>query len=161
MSPSNPSYKSSTSAQAELVPSIFCYSCISFTISTSNSVIDTTPPLLIVYLSLLHLPHPSPLFHHPLILIGMHGCRETSKSPLKEEKGITKKMKGSNSRTGKMNPHVDLKKPASDESTSDEEEMIVYDVEDEIESDPDYVKESNGKTYYKGQLRCSNEKHRK
>ncbi|GFT90261.1 hypothetical protein TNCV_701781 [Trichonephila clavipes] len=41
----------------------------------------------------------------------------------------------------KMNPHKP-KKPASDESTSDEEEMIVYDVEDEIESNPDYVKEN-------------------
>ncbi|GFU90526.1 putative RNA-directed DNA polymerase from transposon X-element [Trichonephila clavipes] len=40
-----------------------------------------------------------------------------------------------------MNPHR-RKKPASDESTSDEEEMIVYDVEDEIESNPDYVKEN-------------------
>ncbi|GFU16650.1 RNase H domain-containing protein [Trichonephila clavipes] len=40
-----------------------------------------------------------------------------------------------------MNPHRP-KKPASDESTTDEEEMIVYDVEDEIESNPDYVKEN-------------------
>ncbi|GFV87164.1 uncharacterized protein TNCV_5113821 [Trichonephila clavipes] len=46
----------------------------------------------------------------------------------------------------KMNPHRP-KKPASDESTTDEEEMIVYDVEDEIESNPDYVKE-NGKINY-------------
>ncbi|GFV38546.1 uncharacterized protein TNCV_748591, partial [Trichonephila clavipes] len=43
--------------------------------------------------------------------------------------------------------HSDLKKPASDESTSDEEEMIVYDVEDEIESNPDYVKEMFSQTY--------------
>ncbi|GFS79715.1 hypothetical protein TNCV_800711 [Trichonephila clavipes] len=49
-----------------------------------------------------------------------------------------------------MNPHGP-KKPASDESTSDEEEMIVYDVEDEIESNPDYVQE-NGKTYYGGRI---------
>ncbi|GFU12762.1 hypothetical protein TNCV_54901 [Trichonephila clavipes] len=41
----------------------------------------------------------------------------------------------------KMNPHRP-KKPASDEYTTDEEEMIVYDVEDEIESNPDYVKEN-------------------
>ncbi|GFU09806.1 retrovirus-related Pol polyprotein from transposon RE1 [Trichonephila clavipes] len=41
-----------------------------------------------------------------------------------------------------MNPHKP-KKPASDESTSDEDEMIVYDVEDEIESNPDYVKEND------------------
>ncbi|GFT97311.1 hypothetical protein TNCV_20141, partial [Trichonephila clavipes] len=40
-----------------------------------------------------------------------------------------------------MNPHRP-KKPASDEYTTDEEEMIVYDVEDEIESNPDYVKEN-------------------
>ncbi|GFU18580.1 hypothetical protein TNCV_1805751 [Trichonephila clavipes] len=59
----------------------------------------------------------------------------------------------------KMNPHKP-KKPASDESTSDEDEMIVYDVEDEIESNPDYVKE-NGKTYYKGQLLLTPTKHRK
>ncbi|GFV51574.1 hypothetical protein TNCV_3346901 [Trichonephila clavipes] len=35
-----------------------------------------------------------------------------------------------------MNPHRP-KKPASDEYTTDEEEMIVYDVEDEIETNPD------------------------
>ncbi|GFW09416.1 hypothetical protein TNCV_3731711 [Trichonephila clavipes] len=40
-----------------------------------------------------------------------------------------------------MNPHRP-KKPASGESTTDEEEMIVYDVEDEIESNPDYVKQN-------------------
>ncbi|GFV03615.1 hypothetical protein TNCV_1024341 [Trichonephila clavipes] len=49
----------------------------------------------------------------------------------------------------KMNPHRP-KKPASDEYTSDEEEMIVYDVEDEIESNPDYVKENERQhTYFK------------
>ncbi|GFY03548.1 hypothetical protein TNCV_3211851 [Trichonephila clavipes] len=41
----------------------------------------------------------------------------------------------------KMNPHRP-KKPASDEYTTDEEEMIVYDVEDEIETNPDYLKEN-------------------
>ncbi|GFU59100.1 putative RNA-directed DNA polymerase from transposon BS [Trichonephila clavipes] len=40
-----------------------------------------------------------------------------------------------------MNPHRP-KKLASDEYTTDEEEIIVYDVEDEIESNPDYVKEN-------------------
>ncbi|GFV70100.1 hypothetical protein TNCV_3714771 [Trichonephila clavipes] len=52
------------------------------------------------------------------------------------------------------------KKPASDEYTTDEEEMIVYDVEDEIETNPDYVKE-NVKTYYKGELLLTPTKHRK
>ncbi|GFW07163.1 hypothetical protein TNCV_3693581 [Trichonephila clavipes] len=41
-----------------------------------------------------------------------------------------------------MNPHRP-KKPAIDEYTTDEEEMIVYDVEDEIETNPDYVKEND------------------
>ncbi|GFU65312.1 uncharacterized protein TNCV_315211 [Trichonephila clavipes] len=36
-----------------------------------------------------------------------------------------------------MNPHRP-RKPASDENTTDEEEMIVYDVEDEIETNLDY-----------------------
>ncbi|GFV06922.1 hypothetical protein TNCV_2916821 [Trichonephila clavipes] len=52
------------------------------------------------------------------------------------------------------------KKSASDECTTDEEEMIVYDVEDEIETNPDYVKE-NGKTYYRGQLLLTPTKHKK
>ncbi|GFV70102.1 hypothetical protein TNCV_3714831 [Trichonephila clavipes] len=59
----------------------------------------------------------------------------------------------------KMNPQRP-KKPASDEYTTDEEEMIVYDVEDEIETNPDYVKE-NVKTYYKGELLLTPTKHRK
>ncbi|GFW73225.1 hypothetical protein TNCV_2798891 [Trichonephila clavipes] len=40
-----------------------------------------------------------------------------------------------------MNPHRP-RKPASNEYTTDEEEMIVYDVEDEIETNPDYVKKN-------------------
>ncbi|GFV53260.1 hypothetical protein TNCV_1644921 [Trichonephila clavipes] len=76
----------------------------------------------------------------------------------KRKKELLKKMKEAIIDI-KMNPHRP-KKPASDESTTDEEEMIVYDVEDEIESNPDYVKE-NGKTYYKGQLLLTPTKHRK
>ncbi|GFT23302.1 hypothetical protein TNCV_2015981 [Trichonephila clavipes] len=59
----------------------------------------------------------------------------------------------------KMNPHRP-RKPASDEYTTDEEEMIVYDVEDDIETNPDYVKK-NGKIYYKGQLLLTPTRHRK
>ncbi|GFV26289.1 uncharacterized protein TNCV_4302321, partial [Trichonephila clavipes] len=76
----------------------------------------------------------------------------------KRKKELLKKMKEAIIDI-KMNPHRP-KKPASDEYTSDEEEIIVYDVEDEIESNPDYVKE-NGKTYYKGQLLLTPTKHRK
>ncbi|GFS96298.1 putative DD41D transposase [Trichonephila clavipes] len=42
-----------------------------------------------------------------------------------------------------MNPHRP-KKPASDKYTTDEEEMFAYDVEDEIETNPDYVKKMFG-----------------
>ncbi|GFU30395.1 uncharacterized protein TNCV_2717151 [Trichonephila clavipes] len=76
----------------------------------------------------------------------------------KRKKELLKKMKETIIDI-KMNPHRP-KKPASDESTTDEEEMIVYDVEDEIESNPDYVKQ-NGKTYYQGQLLLTPTKHRK
>ncbi|GFW56120.1 uncharacterized protein TNCV_3852881 [Trichonephila clavipes] len=58
----------------------------------------------------------------------------------KRKKELLKKMKEAIIDL-KMNPHRP-KKPASDESTTDEEEMIVYDVEDEIESNPDYVKQN-------------------
>ncbi|GFW07141.1 RNase H domain-containing protein [Trichonephila clavipes] len=59
----------------------------------------------------------------------------------KRKKELLKKMKEAIIDI-KMNPHRP-KKPVSDEYTSDEEEMIVYDVEDEIESNPDYVKEND------------------
>ncbi|GFS88738.1 uncharacterized protein TNCV_4816391 [Trichonephila clavipes] len=58
----------------------------------------------------------------------------------KRKKELLKKMKEAIIDI-KINPHRP-KKPASDESTTDEEEMIVYDVEDEIESNPDYVKQN-------------------
>ncbi|GFX07130.1 putative RNA-directed DNA polymerase from transposon BS [Trichonephila clavipes] len=59
----------------------------------------------------------------------------------KRKKELLKKMKEAIIDI-KMNPHRP-KKPASDESTTDEEEMIVYDVEDEIDSNPDYVKQND------------------
>ncbi|GFW95645.1 RNase H domain-containing protein [Trichonephila clavipes] len=62
----------------------------------------------------------------------------------KRKKELLKKMKEAIIDI-KMNPHRPKKlpkKPASDEYTTDEEEMIVYDVEDEIEANPDYVKEN-------------------
>ncbi|GFX62120.1 hypothetical protein TNCV_2228461 [Trichonephila clavipes] len=58
----------------------------------------------------------------------------------KRKKELLKKMKEAIIDI-KMNHHRP-KKPASDEYTTDEEEMIVYDVEDDIESNPDYVKEN-------------------
>ncbi|GFW35790.1 hypothetical protein TNCV_727251 [Trichonephila clavipes] len=85
-------------------------------------------------------------------------AKKLAKARSRKKKRITEKMKEAIIDI-KMNPHRP-KKPASDESTTDEEEMIVYDVEDEIESNPDYVKE-NGKTYYKGQLLLTPTKHRK
>ncbi|GFV42895.1 hypothetical protein TNCV_3978491 [Trichonephila clavipes] len=77
------------------------------------------------------------------------GCEKIAKLDQGKEKELLKKMKGAIIEI-KMNPHRP-RKPASDEYTTDEEEMIVYDVEDEIETNPDYVKKME-KTYYKGQL---------
>ncbi|GFV57268.1 hypothetical protein TNCV_2822851 [Trichonephila clavipes] len=58
----------------------------------------------------------------------------------------------------KMNPHSP-KKLASVEYTTDDENMIVYDVEDE-DSNPDYSKK-DGKTYYKGSLLLTPTRNRK
>ncbi|GFW50029.1 hypothetical protein TNCV_2316111 [Trichonephila clavipes] len=76
----------------------------------------------------------------------------------KRRKELLKKMKEAIIEI-KMNPHRP-RKPASDEYTTNVEEMIVYDVEDEIETNPDYVKKK-GKTYCKGQLLLTPTRHRK
>ncbi|GFX87623.1 hypothetical protein TNCV_2465161 [Trichonephila clavipes] len=105
------------------------------------------------------LPHPSPLFKHPLIPNTVQDAKKIAKArSRKRKKELLKKMKEAIIEI-KMNP-LRPKKPASDEYTTDEEEMIVYDVEDEIETNPDYVKK-NGKTYYKGQLLLTPTRHRK
>ncbi|GFV05499.1 hypothetical protein TNCV_227101 [Trichonephila clavipes] len=58
-----------------------------------------------------------------------------------------------------MAPHRP-KKSAPVEYTTDEEDMIVFDVEDELEWNPDYVRK-DGKTYYKGSLLLTPTRHRK
>ncbi|GFX73842.1 hypothetical protein TNCV_4291581 [Trichonephila clavipes] len=161
MSPSIPEViKSSTSTQAELVPSTSSVTVASPSQSPPpNSVIDTTPTtsnsLSISAASSSSqsvIPPPSDSYK-------VQDAKKLAKArSRKRKKELTKKMKEAIVDI-KMNPHRP-KKPASDESTSDEEEMIVYDVEDEIESNPDYVKQ-NGKTYYKGQLLLTPTKHRK
>ncbi|GFV94164.1 RNA-directed DNA polymerase from mobile element jockey [Trichonephila clavipes] len=151
---------SSTSTQAELVPSTSLVTVASPSISQPpNSVIDTAPTtsnsLSISAASSSSqsvIPPPSDSYK-------VQDAKKLAKArSRKRKKELLKKMKEAIVDI-KMNPHRP-KKPASDESTSDEEEMIVYDVEDEIESNPDYVKE-NGKTYYKGQLLLTPTKHRK
>ncbi|GFT29409.1 RNA-directed DNA polymerase from mobile element jockey [Trichonephila clavipes] len=161
MSPSIPEViKSSTSTQAELVPSTSSVTVASPSQSPPpNSVIDTTPStsnsLSISAASSSSqsvIPPPSDSYK-------VQDAKKLAKArSRKRKKELLKKMKEAIVDI-KMNPHKP-KKPASDESTSDEDEMIVYDVEDEIESNPDYVKE-NGKTYYKGQLLLTPTKHRK
>ncbi|GFT32041.1 RNase H domain-containing protein [Trichonephila clavipes] len=152
--------KSSTSTQAELVPSTSSVTVASPSQSPPpNSVIDTTPTtsnsLSISAASSSSqsvIPPPSDSYK-------VQDAKKLAKArSRKRKKELLKKMKEAIVDI-KMNPHRP-KKPASDESTSDEDEMIVYDVEDEIESNPDYVKE-NGKTYYKGQLLLTPTKHRK
>ncbi|GFX70208.1 hypothetical protein TNCV_4616461 [Trichonephila clavipes] len=49
----------------------------------------------------------------------------------------------------KMAPHKPRKSAPMEYSTN-EEDMIVYDIEDELEFNPDYVKKG-GKIYYKGE----------
>ncbi|GFT35596.1 uncharacterized protein TNCV_4870821 [Trichonephila clavipes] len=142
MSPSIPEViKSSTSTQAELVPSTSSVTVASPSQSSPpNSVIDTTPTtsnsLSISAASSSSqsvIPPPSDSYKVP-------DAKKLAKArSRKRKKELLKKMKEAIVDI-KMNPHRP-KKPASDESTSDEEEMIVYDVEDEIESNPDYVKE--------------------
>ncbi|GFX25599.1 uncharacterized protein TNCV_3124351 [Trichonephila clavipes] len=143
MSPSIPEViKSSTSTQAELVPSTSSVTVASPSQSSPpNSVIDTTPTtsnsLSISAASSSSqsvIPPPSDSYKVP-------DAKKLAKArSRKRKKELLKKMKEAIVDI-KMNPHRP-KKPASDESTSDEEEMIVYDVEDEIESNPDYVKEN-------------------
>ncbi|GFV38560.1 uncharacterized protein TNCV_3224661 [Trichonephila clavipes] len=143
MSPSIPEViKSSTSTQAELVPSTSSVTVASPSQSPPpNSVIDTTPTtsnsLSISAASSSSqsvIPPPSDSYK-------VQDAKKLSKArSRKRKKELLKKMKEAIVDI-KMNPHRP-KKPASDESTSVEEEMIVYDVEDEIESNPDYVKEN-------------------
>ncbi|GFT94173.1 RNase H domain-containing protein [Trichonephila clavipes] len=143
MSPSIPEViKSSTSTQAELVPSTSSVTVASPSQSSPpNSVIDTTPTtsnsLSISAASSSSksvIPPPSDSYK-------VQDAKKLAKArSRKRKKELLKKMKEAIVDI-KMNPHRP-KKPASDESTSDEEEMIVYDVEDEIESNPDYVKEN-------------------
>ncbi|GFT51146.1 uncharacterized protein TNCV_4817461 [Trichonephila clavipes] len=144
MSPSIPEViKSSTSTQAELVPSTSSVTVASPSQSPPpNSVIDTTPTtsnsLSISAASSSSqsvIPPPSDSYK-------VQDAKKLVKArSRKRKKELLKKMKEAIVDI-KMNPHRP-KKPASDESTSDEEEMIVYDVEDEIESNPDYVKEND------------------
>ncbi|GFV45652.1 uncharacterized protein TNCV_3323711 [Trichonephila clavipes] len=141
MSPSIPEViKSSTSTQAELVPSTSSVTVASPSQSPPpNSVIDTTPTtsnsLSISAASSSSqsvIPPPSDSYK-------VQDAKKLAKArSRKRKKELLKKMKEAIVDI-KMNPHRP-KKPASDESTSDEEEMIVYDVEDEIESNPDYEK---------------------
>ncbi|GFX24540.1 uncharacterized protein TNCV_1584961 [Trichonephila clavipes] len=161
MSPSIPEViKSSTSTQAELVPSTSSVTVASPSQSPPpNSVIDTTPTTS-NSLSISAASSSSQSVIPPASdSYKVQDAKKLAKArSRKRKKELLKKMKEAIVDI-KMNPHRPTK-PASDESTSDEEEMIVYDVEDEIESNPDYVKE-NGKTYYKGQLLLTPTKHRK
>ncbi|GFV92112.1 uncharacterized protein TNCV_1895481 [Trichonephila clavipes] len=87
----------------------------------------------------------------------VQGAKKISKArSRKRKKELLKKMNDAIMEI-KMSPHG-RRNPASDEYATEEEEMIVYDVEDEIESNPHYVKK-NGKTYYKGQLLLTPTRH--
>ncbi|GFU13853.1 hypothetical protein TNCV_940391 [Trichonephila clavipes] len=112
---------------------------------------------LIIYLSLLHLPHPQyvlflkrpplqpiPYPLHPRIQIKPQNSVEKKRSPKNQSNTIKPKIEI------KMAPHRP-RKSAPTEYAMDEEDMIIYDVKDEPESNPKYVLNMNGYTY-KGEL---------
>ncbi|GFW78906.1 uncharacterized protein TNCV_2059271 [Trichonephila clavipes] len=155
---------SSSSSQAQLLPS-------TSSISTSNS--ESQPPIptctdapsnnMVTPIesssSIIPTSSSQSILQPPSDSNTVQDAKKLAKArSRKRKKELLKKMKEAIIDI-KLNPHRP-KKPASDESTTNEEEMIVYDVEDEIESNPDYVKQ-NGKTYYQGQLLLTPTKHRK
>ncbi|GFV08633.1 hypothetical protein TNCV_2187291 [Trichonephila clavipes] len=78
------------------------------------------------------LPRPTPLFNHPLHLIYRIPRKSQKSERENEKKEILKKMKDTVFEI-KMDQHRP-RKPSSVEYTTDEEDTIVYDMGEEIES---------------------------
>ncbi|GFY03528.1 uncharacterized protein TNCV_3211651 [Trichonephila clavipes] len=144
LSISTPGVSTSSSTQAQLLPS-------TSSISTSNS--ESQPPIptcndapsnnMVTPIesssSVIPTSSSQSVIQPPSDSNTVQDAKKLAKArSRKRKKELLKKMKEAIIDI-KMNPHRP-KKPASDEYTTDEEEMIVYDVEDEIESNPDYVK---------------------
>ncbi|GFU48582.1 hypothetical protein TNCV_1439551 [Trichonephila clavipes] len=119
---------------------------------------DTSPtPLLIIYLSLLHLPHPQHVLFlklpplHPIPYLLHPRIQKKLQNP------VGKKRPPKNT-SNTIKPQIEIKmaphkprKSAPIECTMNEEDMIVYDMEDEPEPNPDYFINITGVTY-KGEL---------
>ncbi|GFU63686.1 uncharacterized protein TNCV_947321 [Trichonephila clavipes] len=137
---------SSSSTQAQLLPS-------TSSISTSNS--ESQPPIptcndapsnnMVTPIesssSIIPTSSSQSVIQPPFDSNTVQDAKKLAKArSRKRKKELLKKMKEAIIEI-KMNPHRP-KKPASDEYTTDKEEIIVYDVEDEIKTNSDYVKEN-------------------
>ncbi|GFW98623.1 hypothetical protein TNCV_2758021 [Trichonephila clavipes] len=164
-SPSMPTV--STSSQAQLLPSS---SSVTVTLSSESQspipLMDTAPVHLIVYIPLLHLPFPQyqglkPLPACPVFEITTttsntipttsQDANQTSNPRRKKRppKNPSNAIKPKKNIEIKMAPHKPSK--SAPVEITDEEDMIVYDVKDELEPNLDYVAKIGGISY-KGEL---------
>ncbi|GFX80869.1 putative RNA-directed DNA polymerase from transposon BS [Trichonephila clavipes] len=150
--------KSSTSTQAELVPSTSLVTVASPSISQPpNSVIDTAPTTsnsLSISATSSSSTACSVLETTTTI---SNTIPATSQDTIQTSKPRRKKRPPKN-QSNTVKPKIEIKtaphrprKSGPTEYTTDEEDMIIYDVEDEPEPNPKYVLNMNGFTY-KGEL---------
>ncbi|GFT64125.1 RNase H domain-containing protein [Trichonephila clavipes] len=102
------------------------------------------PPLLIMYPSLPHLPHPEPCSVLETTTTTSNTIPTTSQDITQTSKPRRKKRPPKN-QSNTIKPKIEIKmaphrprKSAPTEYSTDEEEMIIYDVEDEPELNPKY-----------------------
>ncbi|GFU15235.1 hypothetical protein TNCV_3937901 [Trichonephila clavipes] len=155
MSPSVPAViKSSTSTQAELVPSTSSVTVASPSKSPPpNSVIDTAPTTSnSLSISAASSSSTACSVFEPTTTIS-HTIPATSQDANQTSKPRRKKRPPKN-QSNSIKPKIEIKsaphiphKSGPTEYTTDEEDMIIYDVEDEPEPNPQYVLNMNGFTY--------------
>ncbi|GFU62673.1 uncharacterized protein TNCV_3442751 [Trichonephila clavipes] len=150
--------KSSTSTQAELVPSTSLVTVASPSISQPpNSVIDTAPTTS----NSLSISAASSSSTACSVLETTTTISNTIPATSQDTNQTSKprrKKRPPKNQSNTVKPKIEIKtaphrprKSGSTEYTTDEEDMIIYDVEDEPEPNPKYVLNMNGFTY-KGEL---------
>ncbi|GFY34477.1 uncharacterized protein TNCV_2821631 [Trichonephila clavipes] len=157
ISPNTPVVTISSSTQAQLLPSISSIAATNSEpqppIPTSNDVSSTNEMFTRIESSSSIIPTSSSksVIQTPSDSNIEQDAKKISKARArKRKKQLLKKMNDAMIEI-KMAPHR-RRKPAPEEYTTDEEDMITYDVEeDEIEPHPDLV-EKDGKQYWKGSL---------
>ncbi|GFY04682.1 uncharacterized protein TNCV_419381 [Trichonephila clavipes] len=150
--------KSSTSIQAEILPSTSSVTVISPSKSQpSNSVMDTAP----ITSNSLSISAESSSSTACPVLETTTSTSNTIPATSQDTNQISKprrKKRPPKNQSSSIKPKIEIKmfphrprKSAPTEYTTDEEVMIVYDVEDEPDPNPKYVLNMNGYTY-KGEL---------